>query len=80
MNKVRVEFEYDETAKLWEVYVYGVVDSQEAKFAFSAVWHTMQLCQPGRHHKTEKQFGSFDNYNSRYKMIIGVSSPCRRLI
>lgn len=59
MNKVKVEFEYDETVRLWEVYVYGVTSAKEAIHAFNAVLITAAEARPGMHHIAEANGESF---------------------
>lgn len=43
MEKVVVSFIYDEDAKKWETIVTGVINSTEARQAFSAVVLTCQM-------------------------------------
>jgi len=70
--KTKVEFEYDEDSKKWEVYVYGVADSIEAIQAFNAVLITCHYAKPHMQHKTEKQEGNWEKGLPGYKLIIGI--------
>jgi len=65
----KVTFEYDESLKLWEVYVSGVDSSLEALQAFNAVLLTAEEATPRCDCNRAEMEG-----DGRYKISVGVFS------